>query len=244
MTLLGVNIDHVATLRNARGGTEPDPVEAALAAEKAGADSIVCHVREDRRHIRDDDLRRLRKAVTTSLQLEMAPAEPIVRLALEVHPLEVMLVPERRQEVTTEGGLDCIAHRATLAPVIGRLLAAGMGVSIFVDAEPSQVAAARDLGAQTVELHTGPYSHAHYASDAGAQLTRLHTAALAAAKAGLHVHAGHGLNYDNIGPLLAQVAVAKVNIGHSVISRAVFCGLDAAVREMKGLVRQSSGTGR
>lgn len=244
MTLLGVNIDHVATLRNARGGTEPDPVQAAAQAEAAGADSIVCHVREDRRHIRDDDLRRLRLSVKTSLQLEMAPAEEIVRLALEVHPPEVMLVPERRQEVTTEGGLDCLAHRALLGPMIRRLLSAGIGVSIFVDADPAQVAAARELGAQTVELHTGPYAHARQAAQAEAQLQRLDAAAGAAAVAGLHVHAGHGLNYENIGPLLARVAVAKVNIGHSIVSRAVFTGIDAAVREMKRLVSNASGTGR
>lgn len=236
MTLLGMNIDHVATLRNARGGTEPDPVRAALLAEQAGADSIVCHLREDRRHIRDADLRLLRQRVNTSLQLEMAAHPDVVRVALEVRPLEIMLVPERRAELTTEGGLDCLGQRAALAPVIAGFLGEGIGVSVFVDAEPAQIRCARELGAGTVELHTGPYAHALHPDAREAELDRLEAAARAAHLAGLEVHAGHGLNYDNVAALVRRVPLAKVNIGHSIISRAVFAGIENAVREMKRLV--------
>ncbi|MBK8205822.1 MAG: pyridoxine 5'-phosphate synthase [Planctomycetes bacterium] len=233
MTLLGLNIDHVATLRNARGGAEPDPVQAALIAEENGADSIVCHLREDRRHIRDADVRRLRDSVKTSLQLEMALHQDVIAVALAIKPLEVMVVPERREEVTTEGGLDCVRHSRQLGDAIARFREAGIGVSVFMDAEAAQVAQAHALGAHTIELHTGPYCHA---ADAEPELLRLEAAAVQAKALGLEVHAGHGLNYRNIQQLLRRVPVSKVNIGHSVVSRSIFTGFAAAVREMKTLI--------
>lgn len=236
MTTLGVNIDHVATLRNARGGSEPDPLTAALIAELAGADSIVCHLREDRRHIRDRDVQLLRETVKTSLQLEMSAHPELVKLALAVRPAEVMLVPERRAELTTEGGVDCVRNRASLEPVIKQLLNAEIGVSIFINAELPQVECAKAMGAGTVELHTGPYAHGNTEAAREGELDRIETAAHAAWEAGLVVHAGHGLNYANIRPLLKRVPVEKVNIGHSIVSRAIFTGLEAAVREMKRLV--------
>ncbi|MBE7493075.1 MAG: pyridoxine 5'-phosphate synthase [Planctomycetes bacterium] len=236
MTQLGVNIDHVATVRNARGGAEPCPVTAALLAELAGADSIVCHLREDRRHIRDRDVRLLRELVKTSLQLEMATHPDVIRVALEVKPSEIMLVPERRAELTTEGGLDVAGQRETLKAVITRFADAGIGVSVFIDADRAQVDAAKAAGAGTVELHTGPYCHAATETERERELDRLETAAHAAWEAGLCVHAGHGLNYGNIRPLLKRVPVEKVNIGHAIVSRAVFAGLENAVREMKRLV--------
>lgn len=236
MTLLGVNIDHVATVRNARGGTEPDPVTAAHIAELAGADSIVCHLREDRRHIRDRDVQLIRDTVKTSLQLEMAANADVIKVALAVRPAEIMLVPERRAELTTEGGLDCVKQRAELAPVIRQFLGAGIGVSVFIDPDMAQVECARAIGAYTIELHTGPYAHARDDKSREAELDRLETAAHAAWEAGLVVHAGHGLNYVNIGPLLKRIPAEKVNIGHSIICRAVFAGLENAVREMKRLV--------
>jgi len=236
MTLLGVNIDHVATVRNARGGHEPDPVTAAQVAELAGADSIVCHLREDRRHIRDRDVKLLREVVKTSLQLEMAASPDVIKFALDVRPDEIMLVPERRAELTTEGGLDCVKQRAELEPVIRQFLDAGIGVSIFIDPDRAQLECAKAIGAHTVELHTGPYAHASTEKAREAEIDRIETAAHAGWEAGLVVHAGHGLNYLNLRPLLKRVPVEKVNIGHSIISRAVFAGLENAVREMKRLV--------
>ncbi len=236
MTQLGVNVDHVATVRNARGGTSPDPVTAALIAELAGADGIVCHLREDRRHIRERDVRLLLESVQTSVQLEMAPAEEIVRLALSWGPAEILIVPERRAEVTTERGFDCIANAARLRDVAEHFIAAKIGVSVFVDADPAQVAAAREAGADTVELHTGPYAHAHTAAECEDELARLEAAAREATAIGIKVHAGHGLDYQNVRQLLARVPVERVNIGHSIVSRAVFSGFESAVREMKRLV--------
>lgn len=229
---LGVNIDHVATVRNARGGTEPDPLAAALLAEQSGADSIVCHLREDRRHIRDEDVRRIAAAAKTSLQLELALYEDVIAVALEVKPPEVMVVPERREEVTTEGGFDCIQHADRLAAAIARFGAAGIGVSVFIDAEAAQVEAAHRLGARIIELHTGPYCHA----TGDAELARLEAAAKRGQELGLEVHAGHGLNYSNISALVRQVPVSKVNIGHSIVSRAMFVGFGKAVSEMKALL--------
>lgn len=234
MTLLGVNIDHVATIRNARGGHEPDPLQAALLAEEHGADSIVCHLREDRRHIRDDDVRRLAAALKTSLQLEMALHEDVIAVALEVNPPEVMVVPERREEITTEGGFDCVKHAGRLAAAIARFGEAGIGVSVFIDAEAAQVKAAHQLGARIIELHTGPYCDE---LDTDAELAKLQSAAGLGRELGLEVHAGHGLNYDNIEALIRQVPVRKVNIGHSIVSRAVFTGMGAAVTEMKALLK-------
>lgn len=235
MTELGINVDHVATLRNARGGAEPDPVAAALAAELAGADSIVCHLREDRRHMRDRDVQLLRQVVKTSLQLEMAATPEMLKIALEIKPHEALLVPERRKELTTEGGLDCTSSSGALRATIKALRAAGILVSVFIDADSNQVEAARKLGASAIELHTGPYAHARGAALAK-ELEKLETAAHRGWECDLAVHAGHGLNYRNIAPLLKRLPVERVNIGHSVVSRAVFTGFESAVREMKALV--------
>jgi pyridoxine 5-phosphate synthase len=239
MTLLGVNIDHVATLRNARGGAEPEPLAAALIAEQNGADSIVCHLREDRRHIRDRDVKLLCAAVQTSLQLEMALHDDVIAVALDVAPPEIMVVPERREELTTEGGFDCIKEETRLAAATRKFIDAGIGVSVFIDPDLRQVSAAHAAGARIIELHTGPYAHAADESDAAVELDRLDAAARAGRELGLEVHAGHGLNYHNIARLLKRVEVAKVNIGHSIVSRAVFSGFEWAVRDMKALVRNA-----
>lgn len=236
MPQLGVNIDHVATVRNARGGASPDPVTAALIAELAGADGIVCHLREDRRHIRERDVRLLRELVKTSLQLEMAPTDEIVQLALNLQPAEILIVPERRAEVTTERGYDCVANLAHLKAVAERFSETAISVSVFVDADEAQLKAAQQAGADMVELHTGPYAHATNSIERDKELDRLDTAAHIAMELGLKVHAGHGLDYQNLGLLLKRVPVERVNIGHSIVSRAIFTGLEAAVREMKSLV--------
>ncbi|MBZ0135093.1 MAG: pyridoxine 5'-phosphate synthase [Planctomycetes bacterium] len=236
MTLLGVNIDHVATIRNARGGREPEPVQAALQAEYGGADSIVCHLREDRRHIRDRDVRLLRELVQTSLQLEMALVEDVLKVALDVKPQEVMIVPERRLEVTTENGFDAVKHAESLKSHVERFRKAGISVSVFVDADMKQVEAAHASGASTIELHTGPYAHARTDKETEGALDSLETAAHRAWELGLQVHAGHGLNYHNVTRLIRQIPVEKVNIGHAIVSRAVFSGIDGAVREMKNVM--------
>ena len=236
MTLLGVNIDHVATIRNARGGRDPEPVQAALQAEFGGADSIVCHLREDRRHIRDRDVQLLQQLVQTSLQLELALVDDVVEVALQVKPNEVMIVPERRAEVTTETGYDAVKNAGVLKDFIAKFKNAGIGVSVFVDADMQQVEAAHKAGATTVELHTGPYSHAEGDEQIEAQIDRLETAAHRAWEMGLEVHAGHGLNFHNIERLVRQIPVEKVNIGHAVVSRAVFSGIENAVRDMKSIV--------
>jgi pyridoxine 5-phosphate synthase len=236
MTELGVNIDHVATIRNARGGTEPDPVTAALIAEMSGADSIVCHLREDRRHIRDDDVRRLNDQLQTYLQLEMALNDPIIALAIEIKPREIMIVPERRQELTTEGGFDCVQEAARLEPVIARFKEVGIGVSVFIDAELPQIETAAELGVHMVELHTGPYAHALTEERRNFELRRLEIAFEAAEEQGLIVHAGHGLNYHNVQYMIDTIPFSKVNIGHSIVSRAVFTGMERAVQDMKALI--------
>lgn len=236
MPQLGVNIDHVATVRNARGGASPDPVTAALIAELAGADGIVCHLREDRRHIRERDVRLLRELVKTSIQLEMAPTDEIVQLALNLQPAEILIVPERRAEVTTERGYDCVANLTHLKAVAERFSETAISVSVFVDADEAQLKAAQQAGADMVELHTGPYAHATNSIERDKELDRLDTAAHIAMELGLKVHAGHGLDYQNLGLLLKRVPVERVNIGHSIVSRAIFTGLEAAVREMKSLV--------
>lgn len=236
MTLLGVNIDHVATVRNAREGREPEPVQAALQAEFGGADSIVCHLREDRRHIRDRDVRLLRELVQTSLQLEMALAEDVVKVALDVKPPEVMIVPERRTEVTTEQGFDAVKNTETLKAHVERFHKAGIVVSVFIDADMKQVEAAHKCGVSVVELHTGPYAHATTEQQLEGRLDSLETAAHRAWELGLEVHAGHGLNYHNVTRLIRQIPVEKVNIGHAIVSRAMFSGIDNAVREMKNVI--------
>jgi pyridoxine 5-phosphate synthase len=233
MLRLGVNIDHVATLRQARGGREPDPVWAAVQAELGGADGITIHLREDRRHIQDRDLRLLRETVATRLNLEMSIAPEIVTLAIACRPDQVTLVPERRAELTTEGGLDVVGQRERVSEAVAQLKDAGLEVSLFIDPEPAQVAVARHLGVAAVELHTGRYADAPDRARRMHQLGLLTQAGAQAVAAGLALHAGHGLNYQNVGLVAAIPAMAELNIGHSIVARAVFTGLKDAVHKMK-----------
>ena len=241
MIRLGVNIDHVATLRQARRANEPDPVAAAVLATLGGADGITVHLREDRRHINDRDVRLLRPVVTTRLNLEMAAVDAIADIACEVRPDEVTLVPERRQEVTTEGGLDVVAHEAAVAAVVKRLHDAGIPVSLFIDPDPTQIAAAKRLGAQAVEIQTARYSEARTDEARQQELQALRDATARARDAGLHVHMGHGLNYWNVQAVAAIDGVEELNIGHSIVSRAVLVGMERAVREMKDAIREGAG---
>lgn len=235
MAELGVNIDHVATVRQARRTNEPDPVWAAALAELGGADGITVHLREDRRHIQDRDLRLLRETVTVKLNLELATSDEIVAIACQVRPDQATLVPEKREEVTTEGGLDVLAHRARASAAIARMRDAGIAVSLFLDPELKQIEAARELGAVAVELHTGEYALATGDAQA-AQLQRLIKAAAHIRKLGMALHAGHGLTYRNVRPVAAIDGMHELNIGHSIVSRAVMVGFQQAVREMKQLV--------
>jgi len=242
---LGVNIDHVATVRQARRAREPDPVAAAILATLGGADGITVHLREDRRHIQDRDLFMLREIVTTRLNLEMSVADEIVAIALKVRPNEATLVPERRQELTTEGGLDVVAHESVVHAVVDRLKEAGISVSLFIDPEPAQIEAACRVGAEAVELQTASYSEARTPAAQIAELDKLRQAAHLAAEQGLHVHMGHGLNYSNVIPIVQIPEVEELNIGHSIVSRAVLVGMERAVREMKDiLLRYRQATGR
>lgn len=236
MPALGVNIDHVATVRQARRTIEPDPVWAAVLAELGGADGITLHLREDRRHIQERDLRVLRETVQVKLNLEMAADEEVTRIALDVRPDQATLVPERREEVTTEGGLDVVAQRDRVAACIERLKAAGIEVSLFVDPVEEQIAVARDLNADAVELHTGRYADARTTADRLAELQTLKSAARAALDLGLTLHMGHGLTYRNVRPIARIPGVSELNIGHSIVARAVMVGFERAVREMKQLV--------
>ncbi len=233
MLRLGVNIDHVATIRQARGGREPDPVWAAALAELGGADGITVHLREDRRHIQDRDLRVLRETVGTRLNLELAVAPEMLEVALAVRPDQVTLVPERREELTTEGGLDVVGQFDRVAAAVERLRSAGIDVSLFVDPSPAQVEASAGAGVGAVELHTGRYADATTAEGRSGELGSLRGAGARAVALGLHLHAGHGLNYTNVGPVAAIAGMRELNIGHSIVSRAVFVGLERAVREMK-----------
>lgn len=235
---LGVNIDHVATLRQARGTAYPDPLYAALLAEQSGADSITLHLREDRRHIQDRDVRMLRDALQTRMNLEMAATAEMVRLAVEVQPQDCCLVPEKRNELTTEGGLDVAGHAAALRDACARLRDAGVRVSLFVDPEPRQLDAAAQLGVPVVELHTGAYAEAHGAAQAR-ELMRLQVAARHAAGLGLTINAGHGLHYHNVHAVAAIAEIVELNIGHAIVARAVFDGFAAAVREMKRLMTEA-----
>ncbi len=232
---LGVNIDHVATLRQARRGRAPDPVHAALVAESSGADSITLHLREDRRHIQDADVRTLRGLLKTHMNLEMAVTEEMLRIALEVQPADVCLVPERRAEVTTEGGLEVAADCARITAAVAQLTRAGIRVSLFIDPEERQIEAAAQVRAPVIELHTGAYAEAAGAAQA-LQLTRLAAAARRARALGLTVHAGHGLNYHNVQPVAALPDIVELNIGHAIVAHALFVGLAPAVREMKALM--------
>jgi pyridoxine 5-phosphate synthase len=233
MILLGVNIDHVATVRQARGTRYPDIVEAALAAEQGGADGITVHLREDRRHIQDADVERLLPAIRTKLNLEMAVTAEMVGIGCRLRPADVCLVPERRQEVTTEGGLDAAGGAAAVTEAVGRLRGAGVRVSLFIDADPAQIEAARRSGAEAIEIHTGRYADAPDAARRSAELVRVAAGAAHAAQLGLIVNAGHGLTVDNVGPIAALAQLNELNIGHSIVARALFIGLEAAVREMK-----------
>jgi pyridoxine 5-phosphate synthase len=236
MILLGVNIDHVATLRQVRGTDYPSPLEAALAAEEAGADYITLHLREDRRHIQDDDVTAIRRALRTRLNLESAVTAEMLAFARRVRPEDVCLVPERRAELTTEGGLDVARNLKRIEKACRELREAGIRVSLFIDPDARQVDAAVKAGAPVVELHTGSYAEASNARAQRRELDKLRVAAERAAAKGLHVNAGHGLNYDNVGPVAAMAHVRELNIGHAIIARSVFVGIAQAVREMKALL--------
>ncbi len=236
MVKLGVNIDHIATIRNARGGIEPSPIVAAGICELAGCDSITVHLREDRRHIKDEDVKILRKTLTTRMNLEMAATEEILDIALEVKPHSCCLVPERRQELTTEGGLDVAGNLEYLKDYIANLNNAGIVVSLFIDPVSNQVEAAAKAGAQYIELHTGQYANDFNTPNEHLAFNNLKQAYLQARELGLEVNAGHGINYHNVSKLLEIKSFDELNIGHSIISKAVFTGLEQAVREMKQLI--------
>ena len=235
--LLGVNIDHVATLRNARGGAEPDPVLAAEIAEQNGATSITAHLREDRRHIKDNDIKTLIRTLKTKLNLEMAVTDEMQKIALSVKPYSVCLVPEKRQEVTTEGGLDVAGQLNKITAFVQPLVEAGIIVSLFIDPAEDQVRAAANTGAQFIELHTGQYSLAYGTPDEEDEFMKLNEASRLAHNLGLKVNAGHGLNYENVHRMRQIEDLYELNIGHSIISRAVFKGLDKAVEDMARLVK-------
>jgi len=234
---LGVNVDHVATVRQARRTIEPDPVTAAALAELAGADSITVHLREDRRHIQDRDVEILRRTVKTRLNLEMAATDEMVSIALKLRPDSATLVPEKRQELTTEGGLDVVQQRQALQKPIDLLRQAGIVVSLFVDPDLEQIKTAHRLGANAIEIHTGCYCDAHNGEVRREELGKIETAVRAARKLGLVVNAGHGLDYRNIAPLVALGGIEEYNIGHSIVARAVLVGMEQAVREMVTLIR-------
>jgi pyridoxine 5-phosphate synthase len=233
---LSVNIDHIATIRQARRGSEPDPVAAAVLAELAGAEGIIAHLREDRRHVQDRDLRLLRETVQTKLNLEMAATEEMQRIALEVKPEIATLVPEKREELTTEGGLEVALRTDYMKSYISRLRQGGIVVSLFIDPDDDQIAAARKSGADWVEIHTGAYANAKTEKDRDREFEKITEAAKLAGSLGLRVGAGHGLNYVNAGKIARIPEVEELNIGHSIISRAALVGLERAVREMKALI--------
>lgn len=239
LILLGVNIDHVATLRQARGTRYPDPIEAAILAERAGADAITLHLREDRRHIQERDVRMLKDILLTRMNLEMAVTAEMLDLAAEVRPEDCCLVPEKREELTTEGGLDVAARPALMADACGRLAEAGVRVSLFIDPEPVQVEAAAEAGAPVVEIHTGAYADAPDRVAREREFERVRRAVEAGVAAGLQVNAGHGLSYANVEPIAAIAEIEELNIGHAIIARAVFTGLEQAIRDMKRLMRGS-----
>jgi len=248
MIELGVNIDHVATLRQARRTYEPDPVWAAVEAHLGGANGITVHLREDRRHIQDQDVRRLRELVHIKLNLEMAATDEMVGIARALKPEMAMLVPEGREEVTTEGGLDVASQEARLKGVVATLAAAGIVTSVFIDAETRQVEAAARIGAKVCEIHTGPYAHAFHAKGRDPQssavveeLDHIRTAGAAVLELGMRFNAGHALNYFNVQPIAALPGVRELHIGHAIVSRAVFVGLREAVRQMKALIREAAG---
>lgn len=243
MIELGVNIDHVATLRQARLTPYPEPVQAALEAERFGADGITAHLREDRRHIQDRDIRLLKETVQTKLNLEMAMTDEMVAIAEDLRPRDCCLVPERRAELTTEGGLDVASQVSSAQWAVERLGAAGVRVSLFVDPDPEQLEAASQAGAPVVELHTGAFANAGDARVRDRELERLEEGVAKAHALGLRVHAGHGLDYFNVQPIAALSGVKELNIGHAIVARALFSGLGPAVAEMKRLMREPAGRG-
>jgi pyridoxine 5-phosphate synthase len=240
MIRLGVNIDHVATVRQARRTVEPDPVAAAVLALLGGADGITIHLREDRRHIQDRDVHLLRQVVTPRLNLEMAVADAIVDIACAVKPDEATLVPERREELTTEGGLDVVSHEKAVDRAIERLKAAGVEVALFIDPDPRQIHLAKAVGARAVEIQTARYSEARTPADRQRELDTLERAAAHVRDHGLHMHMGHGLTYGNVQPVARIAGLEELNIGHSIVSRAVLVGMERAVREMKQVIQQAS----
>jgi len=251
MIELGVNIDHVATVRQARRTHEPDPVWAAVEAHLGGADGITVHLREDRRHINDDDVRRLRELTHIKLNLEMAATRDMVAIACKLKPEMAMLVPEGRQEVTTEGGLDVAGQKKALTAVVKKLADAGIVTSVFIDADARQVDAASAIGARVCEIHTGPYAHAFHAKGRDAEskavvaeLAKIRKAGAAIRAAGMRFNAGHALNYFNVQPVAALDGVRELHIGHAIVSRAVFVGMREAVREMKRLIREGAAAAR
>jgi pyridoxine 5-phosphate synthase len=238
---LGVNIDHVATIRNARGGRHPDPVKAALLAVEAGADGITAHLREDRRHIRDDDISRLKAQLTKPLNFEMAATREMVDIALKARPHAACIVPERRQELTTEGGLDVVRQHNHLVPVIAELKAAGIRVSLFIAADPKQIETAADVGAPVIEIHTGAWCEALiqiHAAEAAAEWERIREGARLAQKAGLEVHAGHGLDYASAETISALPEIMELNIGHFLVGEALFVGFEQAVATMRAAMKK------
>ena len=236
MPQLGVNIDHVATVREARKTNEPDPVWAATLAELGGADSITVHLREDRRHIQERDLRVLKESVAVPINLELACADDVLAIACEARPFQATLVPERREEVTTEGGLDVIGRKQQVSDAIGRLKDAGVVVSLFLDPDEAQIAAGAALGVDAIELHTGAYAQASARHNTRAELEALLAAGRQIRTVGLSLHAGHGLTYRNVKPIAAIDGMKELNIGHSIIARAIMVGLEQAVRDMKRLI--------
>lgn len=240
MIKLGVNIDHVATLRQVRGTRYPDPVQAAVDAEQAGADGITLHLREDRRHIQERDVELLKQVLQTRMNLEMAPVDEMIQFALRIAPEHCCLVPERREELTTEGGLDVVTFREELTEVSARLKDVGVRVSLFIDPDAEQLVAAAETGAPTVEIHTGRFTDAQHEGERVRELERLRQAVQRGLDLGLEVNAGHGLNYHNVQDIAAIPGISELNIGHAIVARAVFTGLQEAVREMKRLMMEAA----
>lgn len=239
---LGVNIDHVATLRQARGTTYPDPIQAAILAERCGADAITLHLREDRRHIQDRDVEILRQRLATRMNLESAITEEMLAFACRIRPQDVCLVPERRQELTTEGGLDVVSHLAEVTTACRRLASVGIRVSLFIDPQPEQLYAALAAGAPVVELHTGRYADAPAGEQQSMELARIRAAAAYGHALGLKVNAGHGLHFGNVGAVAAIPEIAELNIGHALVAEAIFMGWENAIREMKRLMLAARGS--
>lgn len=239
MPTLGVNIDHVATVRQARQTNEPDPVWAAAMAQLGGADCITVHLREDRRHIQDRDVRVLKESVSVKLNLECAVDPAMIDLACEIHPDQVCLVPERREELTTEGGLDVIGNKSKIKEAIDKLRMSGIRVSLFIDPVADQINTAANIGADAIEIHTGTYANEH-GENQDKELSKIALAAEHGMKAALEVHAGHGLTYNNVIPIAMTAGISELNIGHTIVSRSIFVGMQAAVREMKDLLNRCS----